>query len=63
MTGGTFQSFACDEENEARELLRAEVENWTWMSRERKEEIISSAAFSRTETRFGPMFDTTIPVD
>ena len=63
MTKRAFKSFACDTKDEARKQLEEEVENWTWMSRKRKEEIISSAAFDQTETRFGSMFSTTVQTD
>lgn len=50
-------------EKAARGKLQDIVNNWSWISRERKNEIVSSAKFEKNDTKYGPVFSVTVPTD
>ena len=43
-------------EEEAIRSLREEVNNWTWLSRAEKDEIVKDAKVTEGQNRFGPIF-------
>jgi len=48
--------YEVNSEEEARETLAVEANNWTWLSREQKEELVANADVNRTDTKYGPVF-------
>ena len=51
-----YKYFECDTGDDARQLLKAEVANWTWLSEEAKANVVKNAIVKRSETRFGPVY-------
>lgn len=47
--------YEVETEEKARALLRAEADNWTWLSKEEKDHVVEATA-ERTETKFGPVY-------
>jgi len=54
-----YKYFECGTANEASKLLNNEIANWTWLSKEAKANIVRSAIFVKSETKFGPVYQVT----
>ena len=56
MTSKIKTNFEAADMTAARQKIRDEVDNWSWVTRERKDAIVEAATIEQRNSRYGPIF-------